>query len=52
MQDTLSGLEDFARNYMDDVLIASYTEKGTPGPHHTSFRMVLEIQNETETCKM
>ena len=27
MQDTLSGLEDFARNYMDDVLIASYTEK-------------------------
>ena len=22
MQDTLSGLEDFARNYMDDVLIA------------------------------
>ena len=27
MQDTLSGLEDFARNYMDHVLIASYTEK-------------------------
>ena len=27
MQDTLSGLEDFARNYMDDVLIVSYTEK-------------------------
>ena len=27
MQDTLSCLEDFARNYMDDVLIASYTEK-------------------------
>ena len=27
MQDTLSGLEDLARNYMDDVLIASYTEK-------------------------
>ena len=26
MQDTLSDLEDFARNYMDDVLIASYTE--------------------------
>ena len=26
MQDTLSGLKDFARNYMDDVLIASYTE--------------------------
>ena len=27
MQDTLIGLEDFARNYIDDVLIASYTEK-------------------------
>ena len=27
MQDTLSGPEEFARNYMDDVLIASYTEK-------------------------
>ena len=26
VQDTLSGLEDFARNYMDDILIASYTE--------------------------
>ena len=26
MQDTLNGLEDFARNYMDDILIASYTE--------------------------
>ena len=26
MQDTLSGLEDFARNYMDNMLIASYTE--------------------------
>ena len=26
MQDTLRGLVDFARNYMDDVLIASYTE--------------------------
>ena len=27
MQDTLSRLEDFARNYMDNVLIASYTGK-------------------------
>ena len=27
MQDTLSGLEEFARNYMDDILITSYTEK-------------------------
>ena len=26
MQDTLSGLEDFARNYMDNVLITSYTK--------------------------
>ena len=26
MQDTLSGLEDFARNYMDDVPIAPYTK--------------------------
>ena len=53
MQDTLSGLEDFARNYMDDVLIASYTKKKrTSGPHHTSFRMISQIQNETETCKM
>ena len=27
IRDTLSGLEHFARNYMDDILIASYTEK-------------------------
>ena len=27
MQDMLSGLEDFARDYIDDVLIALYTEK-------------------------
>ena len=26
MQDTLSGLEDFARNYMDNVIISSFTE--------------------------
>ena len=26
MQDTLSRLEDFARNYMDNILITSYTE--------------------------
>ena len=29
MQDTLSSLEDFARNYMDDVLMASFTENNT-----------------------
>ena len=29
MQDRLSGLEDFARNYMDHILIVSYTEKNT-----------------------
>ena len=38
MQDTLSGLEDFARNYMDDVLIASYTEK----EHLDHIRQVFE----------
>ena len=27
MQDTLSGLEHFVRNYMDDVIISSFTEK-------------------------
>ena len=48
MQDTLSVLEDFARNYMDDVLIASYTER-TFRPHHTSFQTILQIQNESET---
>ena len=26
MQDTLSGVQEFARNYMDDILITSYTE--------------------------
>ena len=26
IQDTLSGLEDFARNYMDEVIISSFTE--------------------------
>ena len=26
VQETLSGLEDFARNYMDDVIISSFTE--------------------------
>ena len=38
MQDTLSGLEDFARNYMDDVLIASYTEN----KHLDHIRQVFE----------
>ena len=27
MQETFSGLEHFAQNYMDDILIASYTQK-------------------------
>ena len=27
IQETLSGLEDFTRNYMDNILIALYTEK-------------------------
>ena len=47
MQDTLSGLEDFARNYMDDVLIASYTEK----EHLDHITQVFE-RFETETRKM
>ena len=38
MQDTLSGLEDFARNYMDDILIASYTEN----EHLDHTRQVFE----------
>ena len=38
MQDILSGLEDFARNYMDDVLIVSYTEK----EHLDHIRQVFE----------
>ena len=38
MEDTLSGLEDFARNYMDDILIASYTEK----EHLDYIRQVFE----------
>ena len=37
-QDTLNGLEDFARNYMDDVLIASYTEN----KHLDHIRQVFE----------
>ena len=52
MQDTLSGLEDFTRNYMDDILIASYTEKRTFGSHHPSFRKISQIQNEIKTSKM
>ena len=38
MQNTLSGLEDFARNYMDDVLILSYTER----EHLDYIRQVFE----------
>ena len=38
MQDTLSGLEDFARNYMHNVLIASCTEK----EHLDHIRQVFE----------
>ena len=38
MQDMLSGLEDFARNYMDNILIASYTEK----EHLDHIRQVFE----------
>ena len=38
MQDTLSGLEDFTRNYMDNVLITSYTEN----EHLDHIRQVFE----------
>ena len=38
MQDMLSGLEDFARNYMVDILIAAYTEK----EHLEDIRQVFE----------
>ena len=38
MQDMLSGLEDFARNYIYDVLITSYTEK----EHLDHIRQVFE----------
>ena len=37
MQDTLSGLEEFARNYIDDVLIASYTNKEASWLHAELF---------------
>ena len=49
MQDTLSGLEDFMRNYMDDVLIASYTENehldhfSQVFKHFHKFRMKLKL---------
>ena len=45
MQDTLSGLEDFARNYMDDILIASYTEKEHHGPWTTSHKFLKDSAN-------
>ena len=38
MQDTLSSLEDFMRNYMDNVLIASYMEN----EHLDHIRQVFE----------
>ena len=38
MQDTLSGLEDIARNHMDDILIASFTEN----EHLDHIRQVFE----------
>ena len=37
MQNTLSGLKDFARNYIDDVLISSYTKKKTLRTHQKSL---------------
>ena len=49
MQDTLSCLEDFTRNYMDDVLIASYMENehldhiSQVFKHFCKFRMKLKL---------
>ena len=48
MQETLSGLEDFARNYMDDVIISSFTET----EHQTSVPKIPRTQNETKISKM
>ena len=46
MQETLSGLEDFARNYMDDVIISSFTEDGALRTHQTSVPKIQRPQNE------
>ena len=51
MQDTLSGLEEFARNYMADILIASYTENKHLDhirqvfEHFCKFKMKLKLAN-------
>ena len=49
MQDTLSGQEEFARNYMDDILITSYTENKHLDhirqvfKHFCKFKMKLKL---------
>ena len=52
MQDMLSGLKDFARNYMDDILIASYTEKEHPDHIRQVFEQFCNFKMKTETHKM
>ena len=53
MQDTLSGLEEFTRNYMDNILIASYTKN----KHLDLIRQVFEhfhkfkITHKQAKCK-
>ena len=50
MQDTLSGLEDFVRNYMDDILIASYTAQLKE--HLDHITQVFETQKRFCKFKM
>ena len=50
MQDTLSGLEDFARNYMDNVLIASYSENKHLD-HSQVFEHFCKFKMKLEKCK-
>ena len=52
MQETLSGLEDFARNYMDDVIYIILHRNGALRAHQTSVPKIQRPQNETKISKM